>query len=260
MSERLSAELGSFQSIWQGGYFEGDPLDPMTQSGISRLGYMNTLHVVYLACIKPYVTSETVALEIGPGRGAWTKALLPAREVWAVDALPAEHNGFYEYLGHPEHVRYVQAHDFALGDLPDDHFTYLFSYGALCHVSFEGITEYARSTFTKLASGAHGFWMVADYEKANRAADAVDQVSPWRRLLPERRRYAPARALLRGIERTLDAPQRMPPDTDDVPRPGRWYDAGTERTCSLLEDVGYRVLDPDMGVNYRDPVIHFVKE
>jgi hypothetical protein len=27
----------------------------MTQSGFTQLGYMSALHVVYLACIKPYV-------------------------------------------------------------------------------------------------------------------------------------------------------------------------------------------------------------
>jgi hypothetical protein len=257
MSDRLAAELDSFQTIWQGGYFEGDPLDPMTRSGNSHLGWMSTLHATYLACIKPYVDPATVALEIGPGRGAWTKSMLGAREIWAVDALPADHNGFYEYLGHPEHVRYVQATDFALRDLPDGHFSYMFSYGALCHVSFEGITEYAGSTYDKLLPGAHCFWMVADYAKYNRAVASVDRLSPWSRLLPERRRYAPARALLRGLERLVDAPQPVAPDVDDVPRPGRWYDAGIERTCALLESVGYTVLDPDMGVSHRDPVIHF---
>jgi hypothetical protein len=257
MSDRLAAELDSFQTIWRGGYYEGDPLDPMTQSGNSHLGYMSALHVAYLACIKPYVDPATVALEIGPGRGAWTRAMLPAQEVWAVDALPADHNGFYEYLGHPEHVRYVQATDFSLGDLPDDHFTYMFSYGALCHVSFEGITEYARSTYTKMSPGAHCFWMVADYEKYNRAVSSVDRLSPWSRLLPGRRRYAPARAVLRGLEKFVEAPQPVSPDVDDVPRPGRWYDAGIDRTCELLESVGYTVLDRDMGVSHRDPVIHF---
>jgi hypothetical protein len=37
MSDQLAAELDSFQTIWRGGYYEGDPLDPMTQSGNSHL-------------------------------------------------------------------------------------------------------------------------------------------------------------------------------------------------------------------------------
>ncbi len=258
MDNRLTRELDSFQELWAGGYHEGDPLDPMGAQGCTQLGYMSTLHATYLACIKPYVHPDTVAFEIGPGRGAWTKGILPAREIWVVDALSAEHNQFFEYLGHPTHVRYIKVDDFALRDLPENHFTYMFSYGALCHVSFEGITEYARAAFPKLVSGAHCFWMVADYDKVNNAVAAVPQLSPWTRCAPTRRRFAPVRSLLRLLDR-IDPPRRVAPDVDDEPSPGRWYHAGTDRTCRMLEDAGYQVLDRDMGVNHRDPVIHFRK-
>jgi hypothetical protein len=261
MTERLTRELEDFGSsgLWAGGYFEADPLDPMAPpGGYGQLGYMSVLHATWLACIKPYVGPDTVALEIGPGRGAWTKTLLPAREVWAVDALPEEHNRFYDYLGHPEHVRYVQVRDFTLSDLPDDRFTYSFSFGALCHVSFDGIAAYAASAFGKLRSGAHCFWMVGDYAKFNAAVAAVDRLSPWHRMV-RRPRYAPARALLALLGRPDHPPHPVPPDTDEEPVAGRWYDAGTDRTCTMLEQVGYRVVDPDTGVNHRDPVIHFVR-
>jgi hypothetical protein len=48
-------------------------------------------------------------------------------------------------------------------------------------------------------------------------------------------------------------------DLDDQPIPGRWYNAGLERTCAMLEDAGYRIIDPDVGSLHRDPIIHFVK-
>jgi hypothetical protein len=83
---------------------------------------MSTLHATYLCCIKPYVNQDTVALEIGPGRNAWTKTLLPACEVYALDALSAEHNDFYEYVGRHEHVKYFQVSDFKCEMLPDNYF------------------------------------------------------------------------------------------------------------------------------------------
>src|SRR5579862_5078669 len=95
---RLKDELNSFQKLWHGGYFEGQPRDPLGISAYQQLGFISILHATYLRCIKPYVTGETVALELGPGRGAWTKCLLPAKEVYALDALSAEHNGFFQYL------------------------------------------------------------------------------------------------------------------------------------------------------------------
>lgn len=259
MSDRLAAELDSFNTLWRGGYFEGDPLDAMAPSSYGQLGYMSTLHATYLTCIKPYVNEQSVAIEIGPGRGAWTKALLPAREVWAVDALSAEHNGFFEYLNYPSNVTYIQTTNFALGDLPDDYFTYMFSFGTLCHVSFEGVSEYARTSFAKMTSGSHCFWMVADYAKFNRAVRELDQLSPWSRCLPRRRKHLHIRILLNALKRFQNPPIPIAPDTDNEIRPGRFYDSGIDRTCETLESVGYTVVDRDVGVNHRDPVIHFVK-
>jgi len=69
MNEKLKAELDSFQNHWEGGYFEGDPLDPMARSGYRQLGFISTLRATYLRCIKPYINGHTVSLEIGPGRG-----------------------------------------------------------------------------------------------------------------------------------------------------------------------------------------------
>src|SRR5436189_3111043 len=110
-ASRLKRELDSFQGIWKGGYYEGDPLDPMGTSSFTQMGFMSVLYVTYLACIKPYLNEHTTACEIGPGRGAWTRCLLKAREVWCLDALSATHNGFWEYVGRNDHVKYFQVSD-----------------------------------------------------------------------------------------------------------------------------------------------------
>lgn len=256
---KLSSELASFAEIWRGGYYEGDPLAPLARSTYRQINYMSVLHATYLRCIKPYVTPETVALEIGPGRGAWTRCMLEAREVWALDALSAEHNGFYEFLGHPSHVKYFQVEDFSCGMLPDDHFNYMFSFGALCHVSFDGITQYATNLLPKLKSGAECFWMVADYAKFNAAVTELKSTSIWMNAAPSAKKFALIRQLFRAFSR-LDNPQRpLSPDMDDVPRPGRFYNSGTERTCAMLESIGYEVKDKDVGTILRDPMIYFRK-
>ena len=53
-------------------------------------------------------------------------------------------------------------------EIPDNSIDYVFSYDAFCHVSYEGIQEYAENMYWKMKSGAVAFWMVADYEKYNR--------------------------------------------------------------------------------------------
>ena len=253
----LGEELRSFQTLWKTGYFEGDPLDPMAPSCYLDIGYMSILHVTYLVCMRPFITPDTVALEIGPGRGAWTKCMLKSREVWCLDALSADHNGFWQYVGRAKHVQYFQVNDFTCSMLPDRHFDYLFSFGCLCHVSFEGITQYLTNLFRKLKPGANCFIMVADYDKYNRAVRTWDQLNVCR-TLPAR--LHTARRIYDALLRKDRRPKLLAPDTDDIPAPGRWYHAGSERTCELLQKLSYRVINSDMGVNHRDPVIHFTRD
>ena len=254
---KLSREIASFEGIWQGGYFEGDPLEPLGKSTFGSYGYVSVLYATYLRCIKPYVKPDTVALEIGPGRGGWTKALLTAREVWAMDALSAEYNRFFEYLGHPPNVKYIQVKDFECRDLPEDHFDYMFSFGCLCHVSFDGTSAYARNLFSKLKSGANCFWLVADKQKYDSFIKVEKDFDIWRGLAPKRRSMMPIRKIFDAIASMKKPAFRK--DDDFAAGQGEWHDAGTERTCEMLERVGYKIIDSDVGTIARDPIIHFVK-
>jgi hypothetical protein len=257
----VDAQLRTFESVWQGGFYSGDPLADMA-SPYELFGYYSVRHVVYLACIRQYVTPETVALELGPGRGAWTRTLLGAREVWALDALSAEHNGFWEYVGHQPHVHYVEVDDFTVSMLPDDAIDYVFSFDTLCHVTFDGIEAYARNLHPKLRDGAHLFWMVADFDKYRAfVADRHRRSVAWpfvrlfgnrlyRRLLERQAREVDDRLAAR-YEEFIALPEG--------PQGNWWYDAGTARTCEMLESVGYRVLDRDVGADPRSPIVHFVR-
>ena len=55
---------------------------------------MSCMHATYLACIQSYIGTETNVLEIGPGRGAWTRCFVKhnAKSVICVDAQTAEDN------------------------------------------------------------------------------------------------------------------------------------------------------------------------
>jgi hypothetical protein len=261
-ASEFRSELESFQNLWKGGYSEGNPLDPMGISGYGALGYMSVLHVVYLTCIKPYVTNRSTVLEIGSGRGCWTKTLLHANEVWCLDALSAEHNGFWSYLGHPTNVKYFQVSDFSCSMLPEDKFSYLFSFGCFCHISFEATTEYMKNLYPKLKAGAHCFVMIADYDKRNTALDNIGNLSIGH-IFSQVRHYMPLRLVWKLIDgdKALKRQHgnRADKDEDDVPRPGRWYHAGIGRTCEMLEKLGYNIVDPDVGATHRDPIVHFTK-
>ncbi|MCU0238682.1 MAG: class I SAM-dependent methyltransferase [Pyrinomonadaceae bacterium] len=255
--EKLSEEIASFDGLWQGGYYEGDPLNPLAKSNYGTFGYISILHATYLQCIKPYVNSDSVSLEIGPGRGAWTKTLLPSKEVWALDALSAEYNQFFEYLNHPKNVNYFQVSDFECKDLPENYFNYMFSFGCLCHVSFEGTSEYAKNIFPKLKSGTNCFWMVADKNKYNKFVENIDGYDIWQGLSPQRKSLAPVSSVFRTFSKMTRPTFTKIDDFADAQ--GHWHDAGEARTCEMLEKLGYKVINSDVGTIPRDVIVHFMK-
>ena len=221
-------DLSVFKSLWPGGYFEGNPLDPKSPSSYGALAYIqypdlgniSVLHATYLKCIQPYISKDKIALEIGSGRGAWSKCMLGFRELVVIDPVSAEDTGFWEYVGEHYHVHYIHIDDFSLRSITDHSIDYVFSFGCLCHVSFDGIQTYAANMFDKLKPGADCFWMIADRYKfyTSTGKDLIEG----------------------GI--------------------GGWHDAGLVRTCNMLMTVGYDIIEPDVGSCLRDPIIHFRKE
>lgn len=257
----MDREHLQFQGLWKGGYFEGDPLDPVGESGYGDWGYISVLHATYLYCIRPYVRADTHALEIGPGRGGWSRAMLGARELWCLDALSAEHNSFWEYVGaqHKDRVRYLQVNDSPCSQLPDNHFTFLFSFGCFCHLSWASQLEYYRGLFTKLRPGANAFVLFADYEKYNAALDRVRSL---------RCRRVDGNPVVGSMVNALRYAKRavvsQPPARKDLSEgtaaaPGRWYHAGIAETSAALKGIGWEVVSEDIGVVPRDPIVHFRK-
>jgi hypothetical protein len=260
----LQAELNSFKDIWHGGFFLCNPADPVG-SPWGLMSFIGVPYAIYLACVKPHITPSTVVLEIGCGRGAWTKLMLAAREIYCLDALPPQHNGFYEYVGRHDHVHYVTVEDFSLKEVPLDAIDFVFSYGALCHVSFDGICEYATNLFPRMRRGAHGIWMVADYRKFNEFVARQDSYNVLQCLLP-RQKYPLLRKLLNSCFIRLNRWNArrynlvlLDEGEDDHARPGRWYHAGQQRTCEMLERNGFTIVQADMGFDCRSPLIHFRK-
>lgn len=257
---RARAEIEAFQLNEFAGYCEGDPLDPMGPSSFLDGGYLSSLYACYLVCIRPYVGRETRVLEIGPGRGAWTRCFVAqqAKEITCVDVVSAERNRFWQHVGEQDTVRYVEVGDISLQELPEDAFDYWFSFGVFCHLSPAVFEAYLRSIYAKLRDGAHGFFLIADYEKYNRFVD-----NP--------RRYSVARAIedwfpeLRVEDRAshpkthFRSSYRKRLDEDDAIDPRRWYHVGVDRAARMLRAIGFEVVDEDVGVLHRDPIMHVRK-
>lgn len=253
VAQLLREQVDVNMEIWKNGYREGNPLDPLSSSKYNQLGWISSLHATHLACIKPYVGPGSAVLEIGCGGGAWSRALAACapRELWCVDVQTAEDTGFWEYVGRGPGIRHVQVADLSCSLLPDGHFNYFFSFGCFCHLSPLAVREYLTNLAGKLKPGAHGFLMLADYEKFNAAQLA--------------HRYSLAHLVPPALqEQARELCSRLPVflydvNEDQLPRPGRWYHMGTDAACELLRGLGMEILERDMGINVRDPLIHFRK-
>jgi hypothetical protein len=249
-----------FKKIWQGGYYEGNPLEPLSYSNYHIAGYVSVLHAVYLTCIKPYVSSSTKVLEIGPGRGAWTKTFLNASEVWCLDALSAEHNHFWEYVGLNDKVKYLEVNDFKCTTLPNGYFNYLFSFGTFCHIPFNNVREYLISLYPKIANDANCFIMISDYDKYNDMMSRLDKYSIINAMASMRKStiwkwtWKFLWRILKGRYLSF-----MDKNEDLTPKPHRWFHLGKDRMCLTLKEIGYKVINDDIGLIHRDPIIHFTK-
>jgi len=201
MKDKLVNEIESFQTLWKGGFYAGEPSNPVF--GLFGLNsFLGVSHVVYLMCIKPYIDNTTSVIEIGCGRGAWTKLMLGAQKITCLDALTAQHNGFYEYIGKHPHIEYHKVNDFSMREVPENSINFVFSYDALCHVSLEGISEYAKNMYNKITQETNCFWMVADYEKYNNFIANIDNTNVLNTILPSNRdsiKYKIAKKLFKSI-------------------------------------------------------------
>ena len=102
--------------------------------------------------------------------------------------------------------------------------------------------------------------MVGDFDKYNLALENLRLYEAQRAC--HGRRFLPAKWLWRLIASVqkpdnLNRKEKAARSTD--PATITWHHLSTRDACSMLEAAGYHVLDSDMKVNHRDPVIHFVR-
>lgn len=232
--------------IWQGGYYEGDPLSPAGTSTYHVPMHfegknLSPLYVCYLKCLKPFIRAHTDVLEIGAGGGAWSKTILSLhpKSLTCLDALSAEHNLFWSRIGQQQNVRYIQVKDFLLNELPDASFDFVFSFGTFCHISPLMFYEYFKNLAPKLRKGAKGFILYADFDKKNTFAMKYN---------------LPAHRVQKIDEIALFQQQK---DTGSFYP--RWYHLGIKRAQNILRELGYEVITSDVKANDRDPILYFRK-
>lgn len=122
---------------------------------------------VFLKAVLPYIKTNSVVLELGPGKGSWSRAILehiPNGELHTVDfqnvekwLKPENYNGRL-FCHKIEDNSYYS-------NFKNDQFDFFWSFGVLCHNNVEQIEEILRNVLPKMKLGGIAVHQYADWEK-----------------------------------------------------------------------------------------------
>jgi len=112
----------------------------------------------------PYVTPRTTVLEIGPGGGRWTRYLLAARMVYAVD-YHQELLDELELNFRADNLISIKNNGTDLPGVPAESIDFVFSFGVFVHLDVHLIDAYLRSFKSVLKAGGNIVLQYADKTK-----------------------------------------------------------------------------------------------
>lgn len=113
----------------------------------------DVLKQVILSYINPYINSNSVILEIGPGGGRWTKYLLKAKKIWLVDI----NSNFFKYLSERfknTNISFYETQGYELDGIPSNSIDFIFTFGCFVHIHPSGIQKYLSEIFRVLKTNS----------------------------------------------------------------------------------------------------------
>jgi hypothetical protein len=121
---------------------------------------------VFKKALKPYLSPDSKVLELGPGKGSWSRAILqhiPEGELHTVDFQdvtqwlnPGNYSG--RLICH-------RVHDNSFDGLPDGYFHVFWSFGVFCHNEASSIREILDRARAKMKPGAIALHQYGNWEK-----------------------------------------------------------------------------------------------
>jgi SAM-dependent methyltransferase len=179
---------------------------------------------VFFQAVLPYLKPDSKVLELGPGRGSWTKAILeylPQGELHAVDFQDVT-----EWLKSEEYKRKLVCHqveDNSFACLESNYFDFFWSFGVLCHCNAEHVREILGNVLPKMKPGGVAVYQYGDWDKLERYG--------WEK---------------GGI------PLRFKGQPDD----DIWWPRNNQQTMSAIAAAaGWIVVTADLGLVKRDSII-----
>jgi hypothetical protein len=94
--------------------------------------------------LKPYISPDTTAVEIGPGGGRWTRYMLKANRLYAVDYHQELLNELKSNFD-AGNIVYIKNNGDDFPDIKDASVDFLFSFGTFVHLDIDIIARYLRN-------------------------------------------------------------------------------------------------------------------
>lgn len=162
------ATLSWIKSAFSDGYRSGNILfpipDPVRFKQERMIG--GSYRKVFYQAIRPHIRPGSTVLEIGPGRGSWTRAIqkyVSDGQVTTVDfqdvrpwLRPEKYHG---------RLICIQVADNSFRQVQNNSFDFLFSIGVLCHHNQADISEVLVNTLPKMKRGGIALHHYGDWDK-----------------------------------------------------------------------------------------------
>jgi len=174
--------------------------------------------------IYPYIKKDSRVLELGPGKGSWSRAILahiPKGELQTIDFQDVSKWLQPEKYGN--RLKCITVEGTPYTALPDNYFDFFWSYGVLCHNNKDNIFEILKNTLPKLKKGAFSVHEYADWDKLEKYG--------WNK-------------------------GNVPLKFKDLPDDEIWWPRNNQKDMqALAERAGWKVVTPDLNIVERDSII-----
>jgi SAM-dependent methyltransferase len=213
------------------GYDSGDILrlfpDKVRKSEEDKIG--GSYRKVFKKAILPYIKKNSRVLELGPGKGSWTRAILkylPEGELTTIDFQDL--NKFLQPEKYNGRLKTVQVSSSDYSALPDNYFDFFWSMGVLCHNNKDNIFEILKSAYSKVKPGGYSAHQYGDWEKLGKYT--------WEK-------------------------GGVPAEFRDKKDDEIWWPRNTQQDMkAIAERAGWTVVTTDLGIVQRDSIILLRKD
>ncbi len=92
----------------------------------------------------PYLSSDTIMIEIGPGGGRWTRYMLHTKQIYAVDYHQEILTELKENFNR-NNISFIKNNGADFPEIPKNSIDYIFSFGTFVHLEIDIINNYLKN-------------------------------------------------------------------------------------------------------------------